>query len=123
MAGFRRGYRDYAFAYNVGGMPPCPQLLKPQFTPVLEWTLPPTPMVPSARVSASMPRSTVSIAQAVAREGERILHSCQMQPGLPLCDWNFEPEGEYQQYSRDSKMFSFLRPEGLQTVLHYADLA
>jgi len=32
-------------------------------------------------------------------------------------------KGEDQQHSRDSNMFLFLRPEGLRTVLHYANLA
>ena len=98
----RNRSRWQAFGEGIVTMPsptalveylPCLRLLKLLFIPVLEWALHPTTMILSARVPASMPRSTVSIAQAVARQGERILHSCQVQPGLPLCDGNLEPQG------------------------------
>ena len=64
---------------------PCLRLLKLLFTPVLEWTLHPTTVVPSARVSASIP----PLLRLPRKEHESYAY----QPGLPLCDWNFEPEG------------------------------
>jgi len=121
MVVFRRRCRDYAFAYGIGRIPSLSTTAK-------------TSIHTRTQMGASSNhRGFVSTrirldaqARGIRCSGYRkgrstsptlINLSCLFAIGI------VNLKGEDQQYSRDSNVFSFLRPEGLRTFLHYANLA